>query len=371
MMKRVGFIGWRGMVGSVLLKRMEEENDFSKINPVFFSTSQSGQDGPINNHISCNVLKNAYNIDLLQEMDIIITCQGSIYTNKIYPELRKNNWKGYWIDASSCLRMKKNSTIILDPINYHIIQDSINKGIKTFVGGNCTVSLMLMSLGGLFEKKLIEWISVSTYQAASGAGASYIIELLKQMGMLFNSVKKELFDDCTTILELENKVTKMSRSSSFPKKYFSVPLAGSLIPWIDKKMINGQSREEWKGQAETNKILGLLENKVLIDGICVRISSLRCHSQSFTIKLKKELSLDNIQEIIANHNQWVNVIPNNIEETLLKLTPSSVTNTLNIPIGRLRKLNIGSKYISAFTVGDQLLWGAAEPLRRMLRILID
>lgn len=370
MMKLVGLIGWRGMVGSVLLKRMQEENDFIKMNPIFFSTSQSGQDGPIINNASSNILKDAYNINLLKEMDIIITCQGSVYTEKIYPDLRKNGWKGYWIDAASTLRMNSDSVIVLDPVNYNIIKNAMNTGIKTFVGGNCTVSLMLMSLGGLFQQKLIEWISVSTYQAASGAGARHVMELLKQMGVLFNSVKKDLLNDSISILDIEDKVTQMSRSALFPTKYFSVPLAGSLIPWIDKVMTNGQTREEWKGQAETNKILGL-KNKLLIDGTCVRISSLRCHSQSFIIKLKKELSLEDIEEMITNHNQWVNVIPNNIENTLLKLTPSAVTNTLNIPIGRLRKLNIGPKYLSAFTVGDQLLWGAAEPLRRMLNILIN
>ncbi|WAI18410.1 MAG: aspartate-semialdehyde dehydrogenase [Buchnera aphidicola (Acyrthosiphon caraganae)] len=369
-MKLVGLVGWRGIVGSVLLKRMQEENDFSKIKPVFFSTSQAGKNAPIINNISYNILEDAYNIDLLKEMDIIITCQGGLYTEKIYRKLRKNGWKGYWIDAASYLRMKSDSVIILDPVNYNFIQNSIDIGIKTFVGGNCTVSLMLMSLGGLFQKELIEWISVSTYQAASGAGARHIIELLNQMGMMYNVVAKDLLKNSLSILNIEQKVTQISRSFNFPVENFSVPLAGSLIPWIDIEMSNGQSREEWKGQAETNKILGN-KNQVLIDGICVRIGSLRCHSQSFIIKLKQDLSLENIEEIIEHHNQWVNVIPNNIEDTLLKLTPSVVTNTLNIPIGRLRKLNMGKKYLSAFTVGDQLLWGAAEPLRRMLNILID
>jgi len=369
-MKLVGLVGWRGMVGSVLLKRMKEENDFLKIKPIFFSTSQSGKYGPKINNTSHNILKNAYNIDLLKEMDIIITCQGGAYTNLIYPKLRESGWQGYWIDAASNLRMKDDSIIVLDPVNYNFIKYSINKGIKTFIGGNCTVSLMLMSLGGLFEKELIEWISVSTYQAASGAGARYMIELIRQMGVLYNSVEKDLSNSSLSILDIERKVTEISRSSHFPIKNFSTPLAGSLIPWIDAKMSCGQSREEWKGQSETNKILGL-KNQVIIDGICVRIGSLRCHSQSFMIKLKKELSLENIEEIIRNHNQWVNIIPNNIEDTLLKLTPSAVTDTLNIPIGRLRRLNMGKKYISAFTVGDQLLWGAAEPLRRMLNLLIN
>ncbi|WP_367677885.1 aspartate-semialdehyde dehydrogenase [Buchnera aphidicola] len=369
-MKSVGLIGWRGMVGSVLLKRMEEENDFLKIHPIFFSTSQCGQNTPRIKHVLPNTLQDAYNIDLLKEMDIIITCQGSLYTKSIYPILRKCGWKGYWIDAASLLRMENDSIIILDPVNYNFIQDSISRGIKTFVGGNCTVSLMLMSLGGLFEKELIEWISVSTYQAASGAGSRHVIELLQQMGTLYNIVAQDLLNPSLSVLDVEHKVTQISRRSDFPVKNFTIPLAGSLIPWIDVKMDNGQSREEWKGQFETNKILGF-KNKVLIDGICVRISSLRCHSQSFVIKLTKNISLENIKEIIENHNDWVNIVPNNVEDTLLKLTPSAVTGSLDIPIGRLRKLNMGEKYLSAFTVGDQLLWGAAEPLRRMLNLLIN
>lgn len=370
MMKSVGIIGWRGMVGSVLLKRMQEENDFSKIIPYFFSTSQSGQDGPIINNILSKNLKDAYNIHLLQEMDIIITCQGSSYTEKIYPKLRNNNWQGYWIDAASTLRMEKDSTIILDPVNLNVINNALDKGIKTFVGGNCTVSLMLMALGGLFVNNLIDWVFVSTYQAASGAGSRYVIELLKQMGSLYNVVAKDLLDKSYSILDIEKKVTQESRSKNFPLENFSVPLATSLIPWIDVEMKNGQSREEWKGQAETNKILNL-KKKVLIDGTCVRISSIRCHSQSFLIKLNKDISLENIKKIIVNHNQWVDVIPNNMQKTLCNLTPSAVTNTLNIPIGRLRKLNIDDRYLSAFTVGDQLLWGAAEPLRRMLNLLVN
>lgn len=369
MIKSVGLIGWRGMVGSVLVNRMKEENDFSKIRAIFFSTSQSGQNAPLIKNVLDKSLKDAYDIELLKEMDIIITCQGSFYTEKVYPKLRENGWKGFWIDAASTLRVKNDAVIILDPINSKLIYNSINQGIKTFVGGNCTVSLMLMSLGGLFKKELIEWISVSTYQAASGAGACYVIELLKQMGMLYNVVHEDLLNN-SSILDIEHKVTQISRSSDFPLKHFSVPLAGSLIPWIDKKMSNGQSREEWKGQFETNKILGF-KNQVIVDGLCVRISSLRCHSQSFVIKLKKEISLDIIENIIKNHNHWVNIVPNSIEDTLSKLTPSAVTGTLNIPVGRLRILNMGKKYISAFTVGDQLLWGAAEPLRRMLNLLID
>ncbi|WP_425619594.1 aspartate-semialdehyde dehydrogenase [Buchnera aphidicola] len=368
-MKIVGLVGWRGIVGSVLLQRMQEENDLLNITPVFFSTSQFGQYGPVINNISYDILKNAYDINSLKNMDIIITCQGSEYTNQVYPKLRQKNWKGYWIDASSALRMENDSIIILDPVNYDMIISSIKKGIKTFVGGNCTVSLMLMALGGLFKQKLIKWITVSTYQAASGAGARHIIELLNQMGALYSTVQKDLLNNLTAILDIEKKVTNMSRSSNFPTDYFSVPLAGSVIPWIDKKINTGQSREEWKAHAEAQKILGY--NNFTIESLCIRIGAIRCHSQTFFIKLTQELSLRNIEDIIKQHNQWVNVVPNNISDTLLKLTPAAVTNTLNIPIGRLRLLNIGKKYLSAFTVGDQLLWGAAEPLRRMLNLLIN
>ncbi|WP_343154121.1 aspartate-semialdehyde dehydrogenase [Buchnera aphidicola] len=369
-MKSVGFIGWRGMVGSVLLDRMHKENDFVKIIPHFFSTSQSGKHGPIINNVPFKKLKDAYNINLLKEMDIILTCQGGSYTNTIYSKLRENHWKGYWIDAASTLRMKDDSIIVLDPINLKNIEKSLNDGIKTFVGSNCTVSLMLMALGGLFSSNLIDWISVSTYQAASGAGAQYVIELLKQMGALYNIVSEDLSNQSCSILNITKKVTKKIQDDDFPLKYFPVPLAGSLIPWIDINMGNGQSREEWKGQFETNKILGY-KNKVVIDGTCVRISSIRCHSQSFLIKLNKNISLKNIEEIITNHNKWVNFIPNTIDETISKLTPSAVTGTLKIPVGRLRQLSIGNRYVSAFTVGDQLLWGAAEPLRRMLNLLIN
>ncbi|ALD15379.1 aspartate-semialdehyde dehydrogenase [Buchnera aphidicola (Aphis glycines)] len=370
MIKSVGFVGWRGMVGSVLLNRMIEENDFLKIIPHFFSTSQSGQDGPTINNITFKNLKNAYNLNLLEEMDIIVTCQGGSYTDAVYYQLRKNNWNGYWIDAASTLRMKDDSIIVLDPINLKSIKKAMDRGIKTFVGSNCTVSLMLIALGGLFKEKLIEQIYVSTYQAASGAGAKHVIELLKQMGSLYNVVSKDLSNDFCSILDITKKVTKIIQDNNFPLKHFSVPLAGSLIPWIDSDMGTGQSREEWKGQCETNKILNS-KNIVKIDGICVRISSIRCHSQSILMKLSKNISLKNIEDIIVNHNTWVNLIPNNIQETISKLTPSFVTGTLNIPIGRLKKSSIGEKYFSAFTVGDQLLWGAAEPLRRMLNLLTN
>ncbi|CAL4324512.1 aspartate-semialdehyde dehydrogenase [Buchnera aphidicola] len=369
MKKSVGFIGWRGMVGSVLMKRMQEEKDFINIHPYFFSTSQIGQTGPTINDITYKNLHNAYDIDCLKEMDIIITCQGGDYTKNIYFQLRHSGWKGYWIDASSNLRTDNDTVIALDPVNYTIIQNAINDGIKTFVGGNCTVSLMLMSLGGLFQSKLIEWISVSTYQSASGAGALYIKELLQQMGMLHHIVSDELYNNSSSILDILQKVTNAYDHIDFPLDNFSIPLAGSLIPWIDKKMNNGQSREEWKGQFETNKIIQS-SSPIIIDGICVRISSFRCHSQSFTIKLKQDISLCDIESIIRRHNNWVKIIPNDKKDTLLQLTPAAVTGTLSIPIGRIRKLNIGNKYLSAFTVGDQLLWGAAEPLRRMLNLLI-
>lgn len=370
MMKSVGFVGWRGMVGSVLLNRMQEENDFLKITPHFFSTSQSGKDSPIVPNIACQKLKDAYNLNLLAEMDIIITCQGASYTNAIYSKLRKNHWQGYWIDAASTLRVKNDAIIVLDPINLKVIETALDHGIKTFVGSNCTVSLMLMALGGLFANKLIEWIYVSTYQAASGAGAQNIVELLKQMGALYSVVSKDLLNNTYSILDIIKKVTKNMQSENFPLKYFSAPLAGSLIPWIDVDMGTGQSREEWKGQFETNKILGST-SKVIIDGTCVRISAIRCHSQSILIKLNKNISLKNIEEMIVTHNKWVDFIPNNVEETTCKLTPSAVTGTLKIPVGRLRKLSMGDKYFSVFTVGDQLLWGAAEPLRRMLNLLIN
>ncbi|WP_422667349.1 aspartate-semialdehyde dehydrogenase [Buchnera aphidicola] len=370
MLKSVGLVGWRGMVGSVLIQRMKEENDFLNFHPYFFSTSQFGSNGPLINNILYKNLKNAYDIDFLKEMDIILTCQGGNYTKDVYFKLRSIGWNGYWIDAASTLRIHNDAIIILDPVNNEFIINSINNGIKTFVGGNCTVSLMLMSLAGLFQNELIEWISVSTYQSASGAGAQYIKELLKQMGKLYNVVSDSLYNDSFSILDILNQVTNSIHSKNFPIDYFSVPLASSLIPWIDSKMEHGQTREEWKGEFETNKILQS-RNPILIDSLCVRISSLRCHSQAFTIKLKKNLSIQNIEEIIKNHNIWVNVIPNTKQDTLLKLTPSAVTNTLNIPIGRIKKLSIGNKYISAFTVGDQLLWGAAEPLRRMLNLLIN
>ncbi|MFA9208116.1 MAG: aspartate-semialdehyde dehydrogenase [Yersinia sp. (in: enterobacteria)] len=367
-MKNVGFIGWRGMVGSVLMQRMIEERDFDGIHPVFFSTSQHGQAAPTFTGQQ-GTLQDAYDIDALSALDIIITCQGGDYTNEVYPKLREIGWKGYWIDAASSLRMQDDTIIILDPVNHSVIQQGLDKGIKTFAGGNCTVSLMLMSLGGLFANNLVEWASVATYQAASGGGARHMRELLTQMGMLHAGVAKELQDPASAILDIERKVTAATRSGTLPTDNFGVPLAGSLIPWIDKQLDNGQSREEWKGQAETNKILNT--NSVIpVDGLCVRIGALRCHSQAFTLKLKKDVPLPEIEQMLATHNDWVCVIPNDRELSMRELTPAAVTGTLNTPVGRLRKLNMGPEYLSAFTVGDQLLWGAAEPLRRMLRILM-
>ncbi|WP_283604023.1 aspartate-semialdehyde dehydrogenase [Serratia proteamaculans] len=367
-MKNVGFIGWRGMVGSVLMQRMTEERDFDAIRPVFFSTSQHGLAAPSFGGQQ-GTLQDAYDVDALSALDIIITCQGGDYTNEIYPKLRESGWQGYWIDAASSLRMQDDAIIILDPVNRAVIQQGLDKGIKTFVGGNCTVSLMLMSLGGLFANDLVEWASVATYQAASGGGARHMRELLTQMGMLHADVAKELQDPASAILDIERKVTAATRSGKLPTDNFGVPLAGSLIPWIDKQLDNGQSREEWKGQAETNKILnsGLV---IPVDGLCVRVGALRCHSQAFTLKLKKDVPLPEIEQMLATHNDWVRVIPNDRELTMRELTPAAVTGTLNTPVGRLRKLNMGPEYLSAFTVGDQLLWGAAEPLRRMLRILL-
>lgn len=367
MMKTVGLVGWRGMVGSVLMSRMVEEGDFSRIKPVFFTTSQAGQAAP-DFGTDAGVLQNAFDIDALKELDVVLTCQGGDYTNEVYPKLRAAGWNGYWIDAASALRMDDDALIVLDPVNGNKISDALANGAKTFVGGNCTVSLMMMALGGLFEKDLVEWIAVSTYQAASGGGARHMRELVTQMGILHDEVATELADPASAILELERKVTDKTRSGDLPVDNFGAPLAGSLIPWIDSQLENGQSREEWKGQAETNKILGTTQ-PIPIDGLCVRIGALRCHSQSFTIKLKEDISIPEIEKILAGNNDWVKVIPNDRQRSMDELTPAAVTGTLSVPVGRLRKLNMGPQYLSAFSVGDQLLWGAAEPLRRMLHLL--
>ena len=363
---KVGIVGWRGMVGSVLLQRMLEENDFAGIEPVFFTTSQAGQAAPLN----AGTLKDASDIAELKKLDIIITCQGGDYTKAIHPELRKQGWNGYWIDAASTLRMEDNAVIILDPVNRNVIDAALAKGQKDFIGGNCTVSLMLMGLGGLFRAGLIEWISSMTYQAASGAGAPNMRELLSQMGVLNRTVAEELKTLGSAILEIDQKVTEALRDGSMPTKEFGFPLAGNVLPWIDREVEDGQSREEWKGFAETNKILGTT-SPIPVDGICVRVGAMRCHSQALTIKLNRDVPLAEIENLIKNDNQWVKLIPNNKAETLAGLTPAAVSGTLTVPVGRLRKMRMGPLYLSAFTCGDQLLWGAAEPLRRMMRILTD
>ena len=369
-MKRVGLIGWRGMVGSVLMQRMLEEQDFDLIDPVFFTTSNVGGEGPaIGKDIP--TLKDAYDINELKALDVILTCQGSDYTDAVYPKLREAGWEGYWIDAASALRMKDHSVIVLDPVNRKGIDHALDNGVKDYVGGNCTVSLMLMGLGGLFEAGVVEWMSAMTYQAASGSGAQNMRELIRQMGGIHDSVASELQDPASAILDIDRKVAEYQRSDECPTDHFGVPLAGSLIPWIDSALPNGQSREEWKAQAETNKVLGLYKNPINIDGICVRVGAMRCHSQALTIKLNKDVPLAEIENMISQHNPWVRLIPNDRERTMRELTPTAVTGTLDIPVGRLRKLNMGSHYLGAFTVGDQLLWGAAEPLRRMLRILLE
>ncbi|MBQ8708045.1 MAG: aspartate-semialdehyde dehydrogenase [Succinivibrionaceae bacterium] len=368
-MKKVGIVGWRGMVGSVLINRMVEENDFEGIDAVFFSTSQTGEKAPSFAGKDFGVLQDAYSLDALSAMDIVISCQGGDYTGKVYSQLRESGWNGFWIDAASTLRMKDDSIIILDPVNGKVIEDALNRGVKTYVGGNCTISLMLMGLGGLFKEDLVEWIQSSTYQAASGAGARNMRELLLQMGVLHDCVSDKLKDPNSSILDIELAVRNAMRSEANPTEQFGAPLAGSLLPWIDVAMPNGQSKEEWKGMAEANKILGLAPGSIPVDGNCVRISSLRCHSQSFFIKLKKDVSIESIEQIIASHNQWAKVIPNDKATTIQELTPAKVTGTLSVPVGRLRKTNMGPLYLNAFSVGDQLLWGAAEPLRRMLNIL--
>ncbi len=369
-MKKVGLVGWRGMVGSVLMQRMSEENDFALINPTFFTTSQVGLAAPDIGK-STSTLKDAFDINELKEMDVVLTCQGGDYTKDVYPKLRESGWDGYWIDAASALRMADDSIIVLDPVNKEGIQQGLKDGVKTYVGGNCTVSLMLMALGGLFEKGLVEWATPHTYQAASGAGARNMRELINQMGVIKESVADELADPASAILKIDQKVAERIRAEDFPTQQFGAPLAGSLIPWIDVPLASGQSKEEWKAQVEANKILGQSDNQVPIDGICVRIGAMRCHSQAITLKLTKDLPVEEIEEILASHNEWVKVIPNKREITAQELSPAKVTGTLSVPVGRIRKLTMGPEYISAFTVGDQLLWGAAEPLRRMLRILLD
>ena len=375
MMTLVGLVGWRGMVGSVLMQRMRDEGDFEHIEPVFFTTSNAGGAAP---SMAKNetILKDATDIAALSKCEVIISCQGGDYTSEVFPKLRAAGWNGYWIDAASTLRMKDDAVIVLDPVNLSVIKEAMTRGVKNYIGGNCTVSCMLMGLGGLFEHKLVDWISSMTYQAASGGGAQHMRELLTQFGTINHSVKALLDNPAAAILEIDRTVLATQHGlSSEETKQFGVPLAGNLIPWIDKDLGNGQSKEEWKAGAETNKILGLGaafgSAEIPVDGLCVRIGAMRCHSQALTIKLKKDVPLDEITDIIAANNQWVKVVPNNREASMRDLSPAAVTGSLTIPVGRLRKMSMGGEYLSAFTVGDQLLWGAAEPLRRMLRIVLD
>ena len=363
---KVGIVGWRGMVGSVLMQRMQEENDLAGLEPVFFSTSQAGQEAPM----GAGTLKSADDITELSKLDVIITCQGGDYTKAVHPQLRETGWHGYWIDAASSLRMEDDAVIILDPVNRNVIDDALARGVKDFIGGNCTVSLMLMAIGGLFRAGLVEWVSSMTYQAASGAGAPNMRELLCQMGVLEGSVADLLSDPGSAILDIDRQVTGALRSDRLPVGEFGYPLAGSLLPWIDREVEDGQSREEWKGYAETNKILGNPQ-PVPIDGICVRVGAMRCHSQALTIRLNKDLPIEEIEAFIDRHNDWVKLVPNTKVDSLAGLTPTAVSGTLAIPVGRVRKMKMGPQFISAFTCGDQLLWGAAEPLRRMLRILLE
>ncbi|PID42372.1 MAG: aspartate-semialdehyde dehydrogenase [Gammaproteobacteria bacterium] len=368
-MKKTGLVGWRGMVGSVLMDRMKQENDFALFDATFFSTSQAGKNAPEFGG-KTSVLKDANDITALAEMDVIVTCQGDDYTRQVFPALRQTGWNGYWIDAASALRMAEDSVIVLDPVNRSVIDQALDKGVKNYIGGNCTVSLMLMAIGGLFRENLVEWISPMTYQAASGAGARNMKELIAQMGAIHASVADKL-DPAAAILEVDRIVADKMRSGSFPTDAFGVPLAGSLIPWIDTPVDNGQTREEWKAEVETNKILGLSDNPVPIDGICVRVGAMRCHSQALTIKLRQDVSVGQIEQIIASSNEWVSVVPNERQQTVEALSPAVVNGNLSVPTGRIRKLSLGPEYVSAFTVGDQLLWGAAEPLRRMLRIVLE
>jgi aspartate-semialdehyde dehydrogenase len=366
----VGIVGWRGMVGSVLMDRMKAENDFSGFEPAFFSTSQAGKTGP-DIGAGPQPVMDANDLGKLADMAVIVSCQGGSYSEQTHPALRQKGWNGYWIDAASTLRMKDNSVIVLDPVNRNVIDKALETGIKDYIGGNCTVSLMLMALGGLFAKNWVEWMTSMTYQSASGAGANTMRELVMQMGMLGDSAKALLGDPASSILDIDRQITQALAEPNFPIQYFGAPLAASLIPWIDRAMENGQTREEWKGLVETNKILGRSDHPIAIDGQCVRVGAMRCHSQALTIKLTEEIPLDVIENAIASANDWVTVVPNEKAATLAKLSPAAVSGTLSIPVGRIRKMIMGPRYLTAFTVGDQLLWGAAEPLRRVLNIIID
>jgi len=360
------------MVGSVLLQRMHAERDFALMEPVFFSTSRVGELGPFIGKETAP-LKDAKSVRELAAMDIVVSCQGGDYTNEVFPTLRASGWKGYWIDAASALRMRDDAVIILDPVNMNVIKDALSRGVRNYIGGNCTVSLMLMGMHGLLKADLVEWMTSMTYQAASGAGAEHVRELVKQIAFVHQAARSSLEDPGSAILELDRAVTSALRDKSLPSQQFGFPLAGSLLTWIDKDLGNGQSREEWKGQAEGNKILGREANPIPIDGICVRIGAMRCHSQALTVKLRRDLPVDEIEQMLAEANPWVRVVPNEREASLRELTPAAVSGTLQVPIGRLRRLALEKDgfYLAAFTVGDQLLWGAAEPLRRMLRLLLD
>jgi aspartate-semialdehyde dehydrogenase len=375
-MMKLGLVGWRGMVGSVLMQRMVEEGDFEHLEPLYFSTSAVGGKAPLLAGKEAAPLQDAMSIEALSRMDIVITCQGGDYTREVFPRLRAAGWQGHWIDAASTLRMRDDAVIILDPVNLEVIKDALASGGRNWIGGNCTVSLMLMGIAGLFRHDLVEWISAMTYQAASGAGAQNMRELLQQMGALHDAVQAELAEPASAILEIDRKVAESMRSAAFPTTNFrNTALAGSVIPWIDAEVDGGQSKEEWKGGAECNKILGLpafrTPGSIPVDGLCVRVGAMRCHSQGLTIKLKRDVPLADLEEMIAQANPWVKVVPNRREASERELTPAAVTGTLSVPVGRLHKLAMGPEYLGAFTVGDQLLWGAAEPLRRMLRILID
>jgi aspartate-semialdehyde dehydrogenase len=362
---RVGIVGWRGMVGSVLVQRMREEKDFDHIEPVFFSTSQAGGKGPDIGKPTDKV-SDANDIAALKKLTVIISCQGGDYTNEVYPKLRSAGWQGYWVDAASALRMKDDAVIILDPVNLAQIRNAVAHGTKSYIGSNCTVGLMLMGMTGLFQRDLVEWATCMTYQAASGQGAAAMTELAQQMQYLGGKAQPS-----DTALEIDRSITAAMRNGGLPKKEIGYPLAGSLLPWIDKDLGNGQSREEWKAQAEANKMLGRSERPIPIDGICVRVGAMRCHSQALTLKLKKDIPLGEIEGLLAEAHDWVKIVPNRREESLAELTPAAVSGKLSVPVGRLRKMPMGGEYLAAFTVGDQLLWGAAEPLRRMLRILLD
>jgi aspartate-semialdehyde dehydrogenase len=371
----VGLVGWRGMVGSVLMDRMQAEGDFALIEPVFFSTSNAGGKAPAQAKNETR-LKDAFDLEALKKCDIVITAQGGDYTTEVFAKLRAAGWNGHWIDAASTLRMKEDAVIILDPVNMPVIKNALAKSGRNWIGGNCTVSCMLMGVGALYKAGLVEWMTTMTYQAASGGGAQHMRELLTQFGTLNSEVKALLADPKSAILEIDRKVLARQKSLSAEEMAnFGVPLGGSLIPWIDKDLGNGVSREEWKGGAETNKILGQGESfgtpATPVDGFCVRVGAMRCHSQALTFKLKKDVPVAEVEQLIANDNAWVKVVPNTREATIRDLTPVAVTGTLSIPVGRIRKLAMGPEYLGAFTIGDQLLWGAAEPLRRMLRVLLE